>query len=91
MPLVDHLCALRLVAPQPHRESDAFVVERDEGFGVSLDDAQEVPASPEVVTLTLDELPGRLPRAYSGPNWTPIPVQTDHPFRLKLDTDSGAN
>lgn len=29
--------------------------------------------------------------AYSGPNWSPIPVQTGHPFRLKLDTDSGAN
>jgi hypothetical protein len=27
--------------------------------------------------------------AYSGANWTLIPVQTDHPFRSKLDTDSG--
>jgi hypothetical protein len=29
--------------------------------------------------------------AYFGANWTLIPVQTDHPFRLKLDTDSGPN
>lgn len=29
--------------------------------------------------------------AYSGPNWTPIPEQTGHPFRGKLDSDSGAN
>ncbi len=29
--------------------------------------------------------------AYSGPNWTPIPDQTGQSFRLKLDTDSGAN
>jgi hypothetical protein len=29
--------------------------------------------------------------AYSGPNWTLIPVETGHPFRSKLITDSGAN
>jgi predicted RNase H-like HicB family nuclease len=29
--------------------------------------------------------------AYSGANWTLIPAQTDHPFRSKLDTDSGPN
>lgn len=29
--------------------------------------------------------------AYSGPNWTPIPEQTGHAFRFKLDSDSGAN
>jgi hypothetical protein len=33
----------------------------------------------------------RTASAYSGRNWTPIPEQTGHGFRLKLDTDSGAN
>jgi hypothetical protein len=29
--------------------------------------------------------------AYSGPNWTVIPVQSGQPFRSKLDSDSGPN
>jgi hypothetical protein len=28
---------------------------------------------------------------YSGRNWTAIPEQTGQSFRLKLDSDSGAN
>ena len=51
MPFVHHFCALPTVAAWAHCERDTPVVQRNERLGFAVDDSEQVPATPQVVTF----------------------------------------
>src|SRR5688572_813793 len=49
----------------PHREHDRSMTQADGGLSLFLPNGKQVPSAPEIMTLTVDELPGRLSRLRS--------------------------
>jgi len=58
---------------------DMFTIDENKKLMNSLKDEVAIPSSVGESTFN----------AYSGGTWTPIPVETGHRFRRKLDTHSG--
>lgn len=58
MPFVEDFGAFGDVATGANAEGNAFVVEGDAGFGILIDDGEEIASSPERVAFAIDELPG---------------------------------
>src|SRR4051812_43464195 len=61
MPLVDHGGALLLITAGAQSERYAFMIERNERPGFLMDNRQQMPPPPEIVTLALDERARCLP------------------------------
>lgn len=61
MPFMHDRRTLRAAAAGAHGERDAAVVEANGWFRFFFPDREQISPSPEVVTLTLDELTGCLP------------------------------
>ena len=65
VPFVHDRCAFGAIAALTHGEHDRAMTETDGGLCLFLSDGQQVAPSPEVMALTLDELPRRFSRLAS--------------------------